>query len=219
MNPENVKLLFVIIHLFGVAVGAGGAFASDSAFLTSLGDKKISKDEFRMLKAFSRLVWIGTALLLISGAGLFALNPVALSASSKFLVKMSVVGVILLNGVVFHIMHLPFLERNLGKPLSSRHTPNGMPEIPFVLVSGVISMTSWASAILLGTLRSIPLSYFGGLTIYALLIGLGIFSALFMFALHLTKENREKIRNAGLMALGVSALLLFVAFATGGFFI
>ena len=39
----NVKTLFLIAHLFGLALGAGGAFISDILFLKSVKDRKITK--------------------------------------------------------------------------------------------------------------------------------------------------------------------------------
>ena len=85
MDTSQLHTLFLIIHLFGVALGAGGAFMSDGAFFASLKDRKISKDEFGILKITSQMTWVGLILLLVSGAGLFAMNPEVLSASTKFL--------------------------------------------------------------------------------------------------------------------------------------
>lgn len=59
MDTVSLHSIFITIHLFGVVLGAGGAFISDGIFFTSLKDKIISKDEFRIIKTASNFIWGG----------------------------------------------------------------------------------------------------------------------------------------------------------------
>lgn len=171
------KTFYTLIHLLGVALGAGGALLSDIMFLVSTKDKIVQAGELRMLRVGSKATWFGLALLYISGYLLFSTNPEGYMASSKFISKMIIVGVLTVNGVFFHFIHLPHLKTLVNKNLArsryfKRHS-FGM------YIGGVISVVSWILALLLGGLRSIPISVSQMLVIYLILIILGIFVAEF----------------------------------------
>jgi hypothetical protein len=178
MDFIDTKTAWTIIHLFGVALGAGGAFVSDGMFFTSIKDKTLSVTELKFLKLGGRFVWVGLSLLIISGLGLFLTNPEGYLASSKFIAKMSIVGVITLNGIYFHLSHIPFLE--LRKEMHFRTIPELAHKRIFLLISGVISVISWVFSIVLGSLRSIPYSVFEILSVYLILIICGVISSYFL---------------------------------------
>ncbi|MBI5786999.1 MAG: hypothetical protein HY446_00390 [Candidatus Niyogibacteria bacterium] len=174
----NLGIFYDVLHLFGVAIGAGGAVVSDFMFFSSVKDGKISKTEMRFLLIGSRTVWLGLFILVLSGIGLVTLNPERILASEKFWAKMTIVAVIFINGLLFHRYHIPLLSRHVGENFSrSEEFANRK---PFLLASGAISIVSWASAIILGALRKAPAGYFEIVGIYFLLIALGIlFTAFF----------------------------------------
>lgn len=174
----DLKTALLIAHVFGAILGAGGAFASDSIFLSTMRDGRISKDEMRFIKLGGRLVWTGLGLLILSGAFLFALDPQGYLASGKFLAKMSVILIILANGVVFHLFHIPRMERNLDRKLAS--SPDFVRKSYFLVASGAISMASWVTTVVLGMLKSIPHDYEIIMAIYAALALAGICGALLM---------------------------------------
>lgn len=211
MNISLLPTLFLIIHLFGVAIGAGGAFISDGIFFTSVKDKRISKDEFGIIKYSSYMTWFGLLLLILSGIGLFALNPAVLSHSTKFLVKMTIIGVLVLNGIVFHLVHLPFIRKHVGEFLIKKNKPNNMDTTPFLLSSGVVSITSWTLAIILGALTKIPFSYLGALSLYVGIISLGILVSLILFFKFIDRKNLKKVFSIGLASLGLSLILLILS--------
>lgn len=162
------KTLLLIVHVFGAILGAGGAFASDSMFFSTMRDGRISKDELRFLKLGSRLVWSGLILLALSGAFLVAADPQRYLASSKFLVKLSIVGIIAANGIIFHLIHIPRLERSVEKRLAS--SPEFVRGSHWLMASGAISMVSWTSTVVLGMIRHIPYSYGTIALVYAVLV-------------------------------------------------
>ncbi len=174
----DVDRILKIAHIFGAILGAGGAFASDTIFLNSIKDGMIEKTEMRFIRLMSKLVWAGLALLILSGICLFMLSPEEYLHSSKFLAKMTIVLVVFLNGVVFHIFHIPLLESTSGAAfrdsLLFRNRALGL------MISGGISMTSWIAAVILGMLRSLPYNYGIIIGIYFILLLGAIISATFL---------------------------------------
>jgi len=207
-------LLFV--HLFGIILGAGGAFVSDGIFFTALKDRIISGDELRILKAGSHFIWLGLLLLVISGIGLFLQDIERLSTSTKFISKMTVVLVIVANGVIFHLVHIPFIHGHLGKPLATKRKPAKAFLIPFVLASGVVSMVSWTATIILGSLRSIPISYVGFMAVYSGAVAIGILTTPFLFRSYLDLKNRRRLILIGLAKGVASVVLALNAFFASG---
>lgn len=209
---EHISLysVLLLVHLFGIILGAGGAFVSDGIFFTALKDRIISGDELRILKAGSHFIWIGLLLLVISGMGLFLQDIERLSTSVKFISKMTVVLVITVNGLIFHRIHIPFIHGHLGKTLATKRKPAKAPLIPFVLASGVVSVVSWTATIILGSLRSISISYVSFLAIYSGLIAVGILTAQFLFHSYLDVHNKRKLILIGL-AKGAASVVLAVS--------
>lgn len=179
MEWIDAKTIYVIMHIFGAVLGAGGAYVSDAMFFSSIKDRVISGRELQFMKLGSGFVWIGLILTIISGLLLFSTNPEGYLESSKFLIKMCIVGVIFLNGIYFHKGHMPLLHAHTDEhyPSSDEFTRRKK----FLIASGVISVTSWTFAIILGVLRSIPIDFTTALLGYvvfecvAIVIGLTFF--------------------------------------------
>jgi nitrite reductase (NO-forming) len=172
--------LVSILHILGVAFGAGGAFLSDFLLLSSLRDGRVDDSEFRLLKISGRVVWLGVFLLVISGGVLLWLSDFALLASSVFRTKLTIVGVIVLNGIFVHRVHLPFIENYFGGKDLSMPPTRVRKHLDWLAVSAAISSVSWVSAITLGYLRVIPYSYGMILGVYILVIFALIAAALFV---------------------------------------
>lgn len=164
----SVRQVIVIMHLFGLALGAGVAFYSESLFSNVLKDRVISKDEYRLINNASFMIWIGLTILFVSGLILFLSNIQAHLDSPKFLAKMSIVFILFINGLLFRYVHVPVLKKIVGKDIRKSKEFAKMAK-PF-FISGAISGTSWAAALVLGSLRSIPLSYLTIMLIYALVL-------------------------------------------------
>lgn len=164
----DLKTIYIIGHLFGVAIGAGGAFISDGMYMYAIKDKKLTHTEIGFLKFGGYMVWLGLTLLVLSGALLFSLDAAKYLASSKFLVKMTVVAVIILNGLLFHFVYIPLFSR--GKNQHMHLHEEFKKKSYFIYASGAVSLVSWATALILGSLRSIPLTYTAGLMVYLALV-------------------------------------------------
>jgi len=164
MDWIDAKTVYTIFHIFGAVIGAGGAYMSDVMFFSSVKDRVINKLEIRFMKIGSTFVWIGLGLLFVSGILLFLTDPAGYSSSSKFLIKMFIVLIVFINGVIFHFQHLPLINRH-----TDHHYPSSDEFIrkkKFLIISGVISITSWTFALILGGLHAIPISFITALTLY-----------------------------------------------------
>jgi hypothetical protein len=142
----DTKTLLIIAHLFGVALGAGGAFASDGIFLKSIKDQRISKTEMGFIVFGSAMVWVGL----------------------KFLAKMTVVFILIVNGIVFHISHIPRFFRHVDQFFHS--SDEFMRKRWLILSSGAVSIVSWSYALILGALPSVHYSYTTIMLVYILLV-------------------------------------------------
>jgi len=162
------KILFLIMHLLGFALGLGGATFSDVFFFKFLKDFKISKSENNTLETFTQFIWIGLFLSWVSGLAFFLGNYTELMESSKFLLKVIVVCVVTINGAALTLFVSPHLTNIhfIGK-LEALHL-HRLRRIAFAL--GGISVTSWYGAFILGTIDSIPLPLSALVAIYALIL-------------------------------------------------
>jgi len=175
MDWIDTKTIYVLMHLFGVTLGAGGSFMSDVLFVTTTKDKVLDKSELEILKKGSLVVWAGLLVLIISGALLFSLDPETYLNSSKFILKMIIVGIITVNGAVFHFVHTPRLEKLVDKHLAT--DPDFEKYSRGMYWSGAVSIVSWVCALVLGGLRMIPVSVGVGLILYALAVTVAIVGA------------------------------------------
>jgi len=168
----DIKTIFVIFHLFGVILGAGAAFMTDSMFMYSTKDKKLSRQEVNFISLGSKMVWIGIFVIIISGTALFFLDPERLIASTKFQAKLTIVSILLINGIIFHKYHLPFLRRLLSVDLLNSKEFLGRSN--FLFISGAISVVSWLVVLALGAISSIPYPYWMIMMVYFIVLAVAI---------------------------------------------
>ena len=155
------KTWWIIIHNIGFILGLGGATITDVLFFKFLKDNSISDGEKETMDTLSSVIWIGLAVLFLSGVMLYLPEQSRLLASSKFLLKVLVVGVITINGFFLNVLVAPKL-RTLS--VDQNLQAQSLRRIAFAL--GGISIVSWYTAFFLGSIRKIHLSFHGGLTVY-----------------------------------------------------
>ncbi len=180
----HIKLL-TLFHLFGVAIGVGGATITDLLFFKFLRDYKISEEEASVMKTISNAIWVGLGIILLSGFGLFMIKPEILLATPKFVVKMIGVFVLVVNGYLLNVIVQPkLIHISFGD--SHEHKPGELVrlrKIAFAL--GAISITSWYFIFILGALRGLMVNFWVLLGVYLLVILLAILgSQLFVRYLH-----------------------------------
>lgn len=168
------KELFTLLHLAAFAVGVGGATITDVFFFRFLRNLRISNGEAKTLRVLSGIIWIAIILVVLSGIALYASNPARYNETPKFLAKMIIVVVILANGLLLNLYISPHLSE-IKFEKETRQQLRQFRKIAFA--SGAISLTSWYSALVLGSLRKIPLTLTTILSVYViLLVGAILFS-------------------------------------------
>lgn len=168
----DYHIFLVFVHIFGVVVGMGAAIMSDLIFLSSIRDGKVSHLEMRFLRLGGKMVWVGLGIIVISGALLFLEHPDRYLESVKFLSKMTIVGILIVNGIFFHTVHIPRLHRHVEVYLPS--SDEFMRAVPLLLMSGAVSFVSWSSALLLGVSRRLPYTYLEIMGAYGLALVVAI---------------------------------------------
>ena len=151
---ENFRYI-IGLHLVGIVLGFGAALMADLFFFKFLKERKVTEDEVKTLKVFSRVIWLGLGIIILSGLLLFLSNIEFYLGSAKFLTKMSVIGVIVVNGLVLNFAVTPKLTsisftagENEDKRMQSARS--------LAFAAGAVSATSWWTAFILGVLQFSP---------------------------------------------------------------
>jgi len=180
MLPEfiTIKTVYTILHVFGAIFGAGAAFIGDTMFFKTIKDGVIEKTELEFMQMNSRTVWIGVAILVVSGILLFMTDPARYLDSSKFMAKVTIVAVIIINGLAFHFAHIPNMKKHIGMKFAESSAFRD--KSSFLLASGAVSVTSWIFTVVLGMLRGVPYTYFQILGFYLVVVLFAVFIASLM---------------------------------------
>ena len=169
------KIFSTILHVFSVIVGMGTALVSDVLFNNYIRDGRIQKGENRTLSTLSTIVWASLGCIVVSGVFLFLSDPLMYASSVKFLVKMTIVGVVIINGYVFHRLIHPSLQKIDFIDTNVRHKYVRLRKLAFAC--GAVSLISWMLAFVLGMLGHIPLSYLEAIVGYVGILFGGILFA------------------------------------------
>jgi hypothetical protein len=170
----NIKPVFIILHAFSAAIGLGAIVVTDTLFFKFLEDFKISDKEDQTMRTISKLVWVAIILLFITGLVLYLSAPMGYLAKSKFVVKLVIFVIIVLNGALLNWYLTPHLKKIAFGPVIIEPSKKLRFLRRLAFASGVVSIVSWVSVFLLGSLRSIPLTVAQGLLIYVGICFVGI---------------------------------------------
>lgn len=162
--------LILKTHFLGFILGFGGALVSDFLFFRFLRDMKISKSEKEILEYISKMIWLGVLVLFVTGILLFIPNSVRLLSSASFIVKMTLVAIILLNATVLNFYVSPRLLK-LGVAASSKNMR--LRRIAFAC--GAISMITWYSTLFVAVTKGFGYSLLSMLVAYGIVLAVAIF--------------------------------------------
>lgn len=179
----ELKPYSIALHAASAIVGMATAVASDIMFSFYSRDKIFDARERRVFEILSRIIWVALALLILTGAAIFFSDPVVYGSSVKFLVKMSIVFILTINGIVLSYWIQPHIARR-GFLTSRRE----LIARRIAFACGALSLTSWSSAFGLGMIDTIPLSYISAMITYVIIILIAI-------TVSLTMESRTFGRN------------------------
>lgn len=165
-----IKPAILPIHAIAGAVGVGSTVATDALFFEFMKDFNIDKTETKYAKAISKVFWIALVMLYITGIALALSDPDKYLISSKFITKMVAVVIVTLNGLFLHFVLTPNLYKlhfNTAQPKKFTHLKQ------LAYACGVISLVSWITAFILGSVSKIPVSAPLGIGLYLLLLSAG----------------------------------------------
>lgn len=175
----DYKVPATILHVVSVVIGMGSALLSDILFTFYSKDKHLNPTERKTLEILSSVVWIALVVICLSGIFLFLSDVPKYSVSPKFLAKMTILGVLLINGFALNA----YVWKRLARPgFFTSKKESTTRKIAFV--GGAISVVSWVSVCTLGVLDKSPVGYSVIIGLYAAILFVGIITALFV-------ENRE----------------------------
>lgn len=144
--------------------------------------------EIRTLAILSRIVWYGLFIIAVSGVAIFLSDPTKYLLSAKFLAKMTITAVLVLNGAVLgtlvspHLMHRGFFASRREASVRA-----------IAFACGAISVISWVSVLALGVLDTVRSSYGSLIAMYGVVLSIGIvFSLVFG---HITFSRKRAKRS------------------------
>lgn len=133
-------IFLTIAHIIGTALGVGGATFAEIFYLKAMKDGHVDPMESDFLKATYRILRIGMVLLILSGFGYFLMFRIEgkefLLYNDRFLAKLALTAIIFFNALLLQTRKIPLW---LGSSLS---------------------ITSWYTALVLGTWRGLHASLF-----------------------------------------------------------
>ena len=174
---ENYEI-FLMIHMLGVALGAGGAVIGGVLFVKFLKDCRVSKIEADITRTISQIVWFALAILALSGAALYFPGVGEWGKAPAFALKMAIVDIIIINRLFLDLLIFPRLTRSSLEAESAENNfkiqASAGWKLSFAL--GAISIVSWFFVLILSVSTEVILGanlfFLGG--IYALTL---LFSA------------------------------------------
>ncbi len=170
-----IKMPLTVVHVITVVVGMGSALVSDILFNFYAKDKKLDNTEKKTLEILSKVVWWSLLLIIISGIIIFFTNTGKYMGSDKFLAKMTILAVLLLNGTMLNFRVWPHV---LGKGFFTSKKEITTRRLAFF--GGAVSVVSWISVCALGVFDTSPTSYGNLMALYILIVSIAGFIALFM---------------------------------------
>lgn len=170
---QDIKTPATVIHVLSVVFGMGGALISDMLFSFFSKDKKLNATEISTLSILAKLVSYSLIVIVLSGMIIFLSDTEKYINSAKFLAKMSVLLVLLINGYLLNKYIWPHL---LNKDFFTLKKEKNIRKLAFVC--GAVSVVSWLVVFVLGVLDSLNMSYGFIISIYLAMIICGVIISL-----------------------------------------
>jgi hypothetical protein len=164
-------MFFNLLYMLGLSLGLGAAVLTAVMFMTSVGDKIITRSELRFIKLGGYVVWFGLLLLLLGSSFLAWIFWQFYVESDSFLAVVSIITIIIVNSLFFQFRHLPLLKSNLDLYLPDQ--PVFRKRSIGLYTGQVVAVVSWLFILGLEVLFVDLYSYGSIMTIYGMTIFLG----------------------------------------------
>lgn len=170
---EYIKTPLTLVHVISVIFGMGAALVSDVLFSFFAKDKKLNKTEIFTLSILKEIVFYSLIAISISGVFLFLSDVDKYINSAKFLSKMSILLILIVNGYILSKMVWPHL---LNKNFFTVRKERNVRKVAFVC--GAVSVISWIAVCALGIVDRFDFSYSFTMLAYLSVLLFGVISAL-----------------------------------------
>jgi hypothetical protein len=177
-----IKPLVTVGHVLTVISGMGAAIMADILFSFYAKNKKLSRMELNTLDILAKIVKLSLYVIVLTGIALFLSDIQNYAVSAKFLSKMSILAILIVNGFVLNAHVWPHLQGKGSSNFFTSRKEKNTRQLAFV--SGAISVVSWIATASLGVTDS--LSY-----TYQAVMGLYFAFMLVAIAISLMVENFE----------------------------
>lgn len=147
----------LLLHILFVVVGMGSAIVSDILFSFFSHDKKIDKKEDSILYILSNTIWVALSGMVVTGIMLFLHDTERYGSSPDFLAKMTMVFVLIFNGLIFALYIHPRLRKISFTDTNSTHSLVKARKVSFAC--GAVSIVTWLSIFFLALIDRIQLTY------------------------------------------------------------
>lgn len=185
---EFIKPFSTVLHVLAVMSGMGAALIADLLFSFYAKDRSFSRMEINTLGLLARIVKISLYVIVASGVLVFLSDVEKYIASVKFLAKMTILVVLILNGYILNTYVWSHIQ---GRRPDSFFVPNTKVVRQVAFAGGAISVVSWVILYILGTSESVPYTYSTILSLYAGIIFLGISVALLVEMIEFEFKKRK----------------------------
>ncbi len=172
---ESTKVPAIILHVISVIFGMGSALISDILFTFFSKDKKLNKTEISTLSILSKVVLISLFFIILSGIAIFLSDIDKYLSSAKFLAKMTIMAVLLVNG---YILNNYIWDNLLKKDFFISNKRRNVRRLAFI--AGAISVISWIVVCILGIINNLNLDYYSIISLYLLIIFIGSFVSVYI---------------------------------------
>jgi hypothetical protein len=206
--------IITVLHVIGAAIGVGAAVSSDAVFMASIRNRRISHGQYLLIHRSSTVVIGGLTLLVITGIILLLMNP-ELWRSDHFLAKMTVVIILMVNGLIFHAKVIPLL-RNYLHTTMPKHFIAAQQRL--LSITGATSAVCWLAALVIASIGNIGIDYFTYIALVVFFIAIGSVGAhlvlehiIFRRGTTVPESHKEPKGDKQSMILLSSLLILLVA--------
>ena len=172
----NVNLLYAL-HFLGIVLGLGAATVADVLFFNFLKDFRISKWESGVIRVLSQVIWLGLALIVVAGMGIYLPYASVLNQASQFLLKVIVVLVLIICSAFYNLLIQPRLAQISFKEKHNHTKVQSLRRAAFAL--GAVALVSWYAVFFLEMLY-FNLSFAMLFVVYLVIISVAIIISQFI---------------------------------------
>ncbi len=174
---QDAMPYMLTVHLLGLVLGLGGALIIDVMIFHFLNNFKISTREAVIMHLLSQMIVLGLILLVVSGIALMFTDLHAYLENPRFLMKLTAVGIVSLNGAVLNLYVAPKMEL-ISLREEDRESNQALVKASFIV--GAVSAISWLTVFFLAMIEILEtFSYVTLLVAYLILLAIAISGGLF----------------------------------------